>query len=71
LQRFIHWNVLKCFWNEEFDFFTNNVINVDWYHPQHCFRFEPEEFRAWFDEGWRIEAWDVRDAGISCRARKI
>lgn len=71
LQRFIHFNVMKCFWNDEFDFFTNNIINFDWYHPEFCFRFEPEEFRAWFAEGWEIEAWDVQDAGISCRARKV
>lgn len=71
LQRFVHWNLLKCFWNDEFDFFTNNIINFDWYHPEHCHRFEPEEFRAWFDSGWEIEAWDVQDAGMSCRARKL
>ncbi|MCA9622562.1 MAG: class I SAM-dependent methyltransferase [Myxococcales bacterium] len=71
VQRWVHWNVMKCFWNDEFDFFTNNVVNVDWYHPVYCFRYTPEEFRAWFDEGWEIEAWDVQEAGISCRARKI
>jgi SAM-dependent methyltransferase len=71
LQRFVHFNVMKCFWNDEFDFFTNNIINFDWYHPEFCFRFEPDEFRAWFAEGWEIEAWDVQDAGISCRARKV
>jgi len=68
LQRFFHWNILKCFWNDGFDFFTNNVVNVDWYHPEFCFRFEPDEFRAWFDGGWSIESWDVREAGMSCRA---
>jgi len=71
LQRFIHWNVMKCFWNDEFDFFTNNIVNFDWYHPEYCFRFEPDEFRAWFDSGWEIQAWDVQDAGISCRAVKV
>jgi SAM-dependent methyltransferase len=70
VQRFLHWNVMKCFWNDDFDFFTNNVVNVDWYHPVYCFRYTPEEFRAWFDEGWEILAWDVQEAGISCRARK-
>ncbi|MEK6797664.1 MAG: class I SAM-dependent methyltransferase [Planctomycetota bacterium] len=70
LQRFFHWNVLKCFWNDEFDFFTNNVVNFDWYHPENCHRFEPSEFRAWFAQGWEIQAWDVQEAGISCRARK-
>ncbi len=71
LQRFFHWSVMKCFWNDEFDFFTNNIINLDWYCPEHCFRFEPDEFRAWFAKGWEIQAWDVQEAGISCRARKV
>ncbi|MGB2986218.1 MAG: class I SAM-dependent methyltransferase [Phycisphaerae bacterium] len=71
LQRFLHWNVMKCFWNDEFDFFTNNIINFDWYHPEYCFRSEPGEFRSWFAEGWEIQAWDVQDAGISCRAGKV
>jgi SAM-dependent methyltransferase len=71
VQRFLHYNVLKCFWNDEFDFYTNNVVNADWYHPVHCFRYTPEEFREWFASGWEIVAWDAQEAGISCRARKI
>lgn len=71
VQRFLHWNVMKCFYNDDFDFFTNNIINFDWYHPVYCFRYEPEEFRAWFARGWEILAWDEQEAGISCRARKL
>lgn len=71
VQRFMHWHVMKCFWNDEFDFFTNNVVNADWYHPVYCFRYTPEEFRAWFAQGWEIVAWDEQEAGISCRARKV
>ncbi|MBK8942308.1 MAG: class I SAM-dependent methyltransferase [Polyangiaceae bacterium] len=71
VQRFLHWHVMKCFWNDEFDFFTNNVVNADWYHPVYCFRYTPEEFRAWFAEGWEVVAWDEQEAGISCRARKV
>ncbi len=71
LQRLFHWNVMKCFWNDGFDFFTNNIINFDWYHPQYCFRFEPDEFKAWFARGWEVQAWDVQEAGMSCRARKV
>ncbi|MBI1826544.1 MAG: class I SAM-dependent methyltransferase [Planctomycetes bacterium] len=70
IQRLFHWNIFKCFWNDEFDFFTNNIINFDWYHPEFCFRFMPDEFRSWFAEGWEIEAWDSQEAGLSCRARK-
>lgn len=71
VQRFLHWNVMKCFWNDEFDFYTNNVVNADWYHPVYCFRYTPEEFREWFASGWEILAWDEQEAGISCRARKV
>jgi len=71
IQRLFHWHIMKCFWNEEFDFFTNNIVNFDWYHPLHCHRFAPEEFRAWFDSGWEIQAWDEQEAGLSCRARKV
>ncbi len=71
VQRFLHWNIMKCFWNDDFDFFTNNIVNVDWYHPVYCFRYTPDEFRAWFKDGWEILAWDEQDAGISCRARKL
>lgn len=71
LQRFFHWNIMKCFWNESFDFNTNNIINFDWFHPEHCFRYEPDEFRAWFADDWEIEAWDEQEAGLSCRARKV
>jgi SAM-dependent methyltransferase len=71
VQRFLHWNVLKCFWNDDFDFHTNNVVNADWYHPVYCFRYTPEEFRAWFASGWEILAWDEQEAGTSCRARKL
>jgi SAM-dependent methyltransferase len=70
VQRFIHWHVMKCFWNDDFDFFTNNVVNADWYHPVYCFRYTPEEFRSWFERGWEILSWNVQEAGIGCRARK-
>ncbi len=71
IQRFFHWNIMKCFWNDAFDFFTNNIVNFDWYHPEYCFRYTPEEFRNWFAQGWEIQAWDEQEAGLSCRARKI
>ncbi|HHH28322.1 MAG TPA: class I SAM-dependent methyltransferase [Polyangiaceae bacterium] len=71
LQRFVHYNIMKCFHNADFDDFTNNIVNVDWYHPRYCFRYTPDEFRAWFDEGWEIQHFDEREAGLSCRALKV
>ena len=66
VQRFVYWNVLKCFWNEDYDFETNVIVNFDWYHPKYAFRHEPEEVRAWFDEnGLNLERLDVVPSGIS------
>lgn len=50
VQRFLYWNVLKCFWNEEWDFELNVVVNFDWYHPHFAYRHTPEEVRGWFAE---------------------
>jgi SAM-dependent methyltransferase len=50
LQRFIYYFFMKCFWNGEFTFEENAVLNLDWYHPQNCTRHTPEEVREWFKE---------------------
>jgi SAM-dependent methyltransferase len=66
VQRFLYWNVLKCFWNEDYDFETNVIVNFDWYHPKYAFRHEPEEVRAWFDEnGLSLERLNIVPSGIS------
>lgn len=44
LQRFIYWNFLKCFWNEELGPETSTIINYDWYSPKHAARFNRDEF---------------------------
>jgi SAM-dependent methyltransferase len=49
LQRFIYHFFAKIFWNNEFNFEGNSVINYDWYHPQNCTRHTVEEVREWFD----------------------
>ena len=46
LQRFIYWNFLKCFWNEEFGFDASKMINFDWYAPSTAFRYSLDEFTA-------------------------
>lgn len=50
LQRFIYHFFAKMFWNDEYNFEDNAVINYDWYHPQDCTRHTIEEVREWFTE---------------------
>jgi ubiquinone/menaquinone biosynthesis C-methylase UbiE len=44
LQRFIYWNFLKCFWNEELGKQTSISINYDWYSPSNAYRYSKNEF---------------------------
>lgn len=71
LQRFFHWNVFKCFWNDSFDYNSNVIINFDWYHPKHAHRYTEKEIRGWCrDAGLRIVHFDVIESGISVLAVK-
>jgi SAM-dependent methyltransferase len=36
LQRFVYYFFMKCFWNKDYSFQENSVINYEWYHPQLC-----------------------------------
>lgn len=45
IQRFIYWNFLKCFWNEELGKETSVVTNFDWYSPSNARRFSEAEVR--------------------------
>ena len=71
LQRFVYWNILKCFWNDDFDFETNVMVNFDWYHPRDAHRHTPDEVASWFEDA-RLEIlhFDVGDSGISARGMK-
>ena len=44
VQRFIYWNLIKCFWKEEWSFDLNQSINFDWYAPSNAKRFSKGEF---------------------------
>lgn len=46
IQRFVYWNFLKCFWNEELGFETSVATNFDWYSPSNARRFTEAEVRA-------------------------
>jgi len=47
VQRFLYWNFLKCYWNEEQGEHNSVMINYDWYSPSQAFRYSEEEFRTW------------------------
>ena len=71
VQRFVYWNVLKCFWNPDFDLKTNVMVNVDWYHPVYAWRHTPAEVEGWFrDMGLKIMFERVEESGVSVRGRK-
>ena len=44
IQRFIYWNFLKCFWNEDLGKVTSDATNYDWYAPSNATRYTQEEF---------------------------
>lgn len=45
VQRFVYWNLLKCFWNPELGRETSVVVNFDWYSPSNARRFSEDEVR--------------------------
>jgi len=50
VQRLLYYNFVKCFWNDAFDFETNNMVNFDWYHPHNAWQHSEEEIEAWMEE---------------------
>ncbi len=71
LQRFVYHFFAKLFWNDEFSFEENAVINYDWYHPQDCTRHTVQEVREWFIEnGLEITQETVDFYGITMRGKR-
>jgi SAM-dependent methyltransferase len=71
VQRFLYHFFLKCFWNPDFNFEDNAVINYDWFHPQNCTRHTLEEVRGWFVENNLEVIHEYVDFyGITVRGRK-
>jgi SAM-dependent methyltransferase/uncharacterized protein YbaR (Trm112 family) len=67
VQRLLYYNFLKCFWNEAFDYETNNMVNFDWYHPHNAWQHADEEVEGWLkDLGVKTYAFnDANPNGIS------
>ena len=71
LQRWLYWNVFKCYWNNTIDWSSNAVTNFDWYHPLHAHRHTPEEVESWLnDNNLSVEHFSVVESGISTLARR-
>jgi hypothetical protein len=47
VQRLLYYNFVKCFWNDAFDFETNNMVNFDWYHPHNAWQHTQDEVASW------------------------
>lgn len=72
IQRFIYHFFMKCFWNSEYSFEDNTVINYDWYHPQNCTRHTLPEVLGWFEENnLEVVFHNVDFYGITVRGRKV
>ncbi len=68
IQRFIYWNFLKCFWNEELGHDTSLVTNFDWYSPSNARRFSESEVRNIIDDnGMKATSFHVEEAAYSGR----
>jgi SAM-dependent methyltransferase/uncharacterized protein YbaR (Trm112 family) len=71
LQRFIYYNMFKCFYNEAFSPDENILVNFDWYSPVDAHRHTDEEVRQWFAEAGLT---DIKlfnpESGISARGKK-
>ena len=44
VQRFVYWNLIKCFWNDDLGLETSISTNFDWYAPSNAERYSREEF---------------------------
>jgi SAM-dependent methyltransferase len=72
IQRLIYYNFVKCFWNDAFDFETNNMVNFDWYHPHDAWQHTIDEVEGWL-KSMQIQEYAFNDAnpnGISVLLRK-
>jgi len=71
VHRFIYWNFLKCFWNDELPFDENTIINFDWFVPEHAHRHTADETREWCRENNIEIIWfNEEKSGYSVRGLK-
>jgi SAM-dependent methyltransferase len=65
VQRLIYQAMMKCFWNDAYDFDLNVIVNFDWYHPKWASRHTLEEVDRWLEEeGLERERLEDVESGI-------
>ncbi len=72
VQRLLYYNFVKCFWNDAFDYETNNMVNFDWYHPHNAWQHNEAEVEGWL-KALGATDYSFQDAnpnGISTLVRK-
>lgn len=71
LQRWIYWNVVKCFWNWSWSY-ENMMKNIfDWYRVPIVHRHTEDEVLQWIQVlNLKLESIHVQRSGISVRATK-
>lgn len=71
IQRFIYWNFLKCYWNEEQGKDNSDMINFDWYSPSNAKRYNEEEYKEMInDNNLEIKYFHKEEACYSGRFSK-
>jgi 2-polyprenyl-3-methyl-5-hydroxy-6-metoxy-1,4-benzoquinol methylase len=71
LQRFLYWNIFKCWWDDNGNKEYSNAINFDWYHPPYAFRYTEDEIKNWFsEEDIEIENFNMLESGFAIRGKK-
>ena len=71
LQRFVYYDLFKCFWNDALSFDENVNVNFDWYHPKYAHRQTPEQVCGWLDQlGLEPEFFHIGESGITVIAER-
>ena len=68
IQRFIYWNFIKCFYRADWDTYSSDSTNFDWYAPSNAKRYSRDEFKKMIsDNGLKLAYFHEEEACFSGR----
>ena len=71
VQRFLYWNVIKCFWANDGNFQRSVGVNYDWYYPKFAWRHTKKEVKEWFTKlNLKISLLNEVESGINISGKK-